>query len=382
MIPRGRPSLCSKRRDPTESGRERVRHGEHVIEHLLRRAGFGASDDEIDDYLELGSGDGRPPAARLRERARRRRCADRAARLRRRSPRAASSSRAPSSTTRGSAGCSAWSTPQRPLQEKMTLFWHNHFATALHEDRRRAWRRRRRAVHGREAVRGSQQVKGQIELLREYALGNFRDLLIAVAKDPAMLVWLDGRTNVKGRPQENFARELMELFTMGVDTFAEDGRLRRRARLHRLEPGARPRERVLHVQLRRRRSTTPPRRSSRSRSIPTAARSIPARARRRGHAGRPRSDQRRRGASGDRPAAGAQAVSVLRQRGVEHRTRRSSPSCRASTTAANSRSKPVMRAAAAVAAVHATRRIATRGTRGRRSSSPDRSRKSAGPASR
>jgi uncharacterized protein (DUF1800 family) len=64
-------------------------------------------------------------------------------------------------------------------------------------------------------------VIGQLELFRQYALGNFRDLLVAVAKDPAMLVWLDGRLNVRGRPQENFSRELMELFTMGVGTFPE-----------------------------------------------------------------------------------------------------------------------------------------------------------------
>jgi uncharacterized protein (DUF1800 family) len=64
-------------------------------------------------------------------------------------------------------------------------------------------------------------VKGQLELFREFALGNFRDLLVAVAKDVAMLVWLDGRLNVRNRPQENFARELMELFTMGVGTFEE-----------------------------------------------------------------------------------------------------------------------------------------------------------------
>jgi uncharacterized protein (DUF1800 family) len=63
--------------------------------------------------------------------------------------------------------------------------------------------------------------KGQLELLREHALGNFRDLLVALAQDPAMLYWLDGRSNVRARPQENFARELMELFTMGVDTFTE-----------------------------------------------------------------------------------------------------------------------------------------------------------------
>src|SRR6266513_850626 len=65
------------------------------------------------------------------------------------------------------------------------------------------------------------QVRGQIELFREMALGNFRDLLLAVAKDVAMLVWLDGRTNVKAKPQENFAREIMELFTVGVGHYTE-----------------------------------------------------------------------------------------------------------------------------------------------------------------
>jgi uncharacterized protein (DUF1800 family) len=57
--------------------------------------------------------------------------------------------------------------------------------------------------------------------LRDNALGNFRDLLLNIAKDTAMLVWLDGRTNFKARPQENFARELMELFTMGVGHYTE-----------------------------------------------------------------------------------------------------------------------------------------------------------------
>jgi uncharacterized protein (DUF1800 family) len=65
------------------------------------------------------------------------------------------------------------------------------------------------------------RTRGQIELFRQFALGNFRDLLIEIAKDPAMLVWLDGRTNVRARPQENFARELMELFTMGIGHYEE-----------------------------------------------------------------------------------------------------------------------------------------------------------------
>src|SRR5438067_12082959 len=58
-------------------------------------------------------------------------------------------------------------------------------------------------------------------MLREHALGNFRDILLNIAKDVAMLVWLDGRTNLKARPQENFAREIMELFTMGVGYYTE-----------------------------------------------------------------------------------------------------------------------------------------------------------------
>ena len=111
---------------------------------------------------------------------------------------------------------------ERPLQEKMTLFWHNHFATA--------WSKISGTFGTAEANRmmvakrgeDPNGVVGQIEVLRENALGNFRDLLVAMAKDPAMLVWLDGRQNVRGRPQENFARELMELFTMGVATFTEN----------------------------------------------------------------------------------------------------------------------------------------------------------------
>jgi uncharacterized protein (DUF1800 family) len=109
----------------------------------------------------------------------------------------------------------------RPLQEKMALFWHNHFATA--------YSKVSGTVGGTDATRMfaakpgevASGVVGQLELFRQHALGNFRDLLVAVAKDPAMLVWLDGRLNVRGRPQENFARELMELFTMGVGTFPE-----------------------------------------------------------------------------------------------------------------------------------------------------------------
>jgi uncharacterized protein (DUF1800 family) len=111
---------------------------------------------------------------------------------------------------------------ERPLQEKMALFWHNHFATAYTKvvgeigDATLATR-----MFAAKPDDDASRTRGQIQLFRDHALGNFRDLLIEVAKDPAMLVWLDGRTNVRARPQENFARELMELFTLGVGEFEE-----------------------------------------------------------------------------------------------------------------------------------------------------------------
>jgi uncharacterized protein (DUF1800 family) len=109
---------------------------------------------------------------------------------------------------------------RRPLQEKMALFWHNHFATAyskLVADSGTV-QAAKMLAHKPGALRGPQ---GQLELFRKYALGNFRDLLLQVAQDPAMLVWLDGKSNTKARPQENFGREVMELFTVGVGNHIE-----------------------------------------------------------------------------------------------------------------------------------------------------------------
>ncbi len=84
-----------------------------------------------------------------------------------------------------------------PLAERMTLFWHNHFATS------------------QQKVVRSQTMWNQHQLLRQHALGNFKQLLHGVAKDPAMLVYLDGANSRKEAPNENFAREVMELFTLG-----------------------------------------------------------------------------------------------------------------------------------------------------------------------
>lgn len=110
---------------------------------------------------------------------------------------------------------------RRPLQEKMALFWHNHFATAYSKVAGAFG-----SVHGAKmmdakAANFGGAFRGQAQLFRDLATGNFRDLLVEVAKDPAMLVWLDGRTNVRNRPQENFARELMELFTTGIGHYTE-----------------------------------------------------------------------------------------------------------------------------------------------------------------
>lgn len=110
---------------------------------------------------------------------------------------------------------------ERPLQEKMTLFWHNHFATAYSKIAGTYGAEHATRQMAAVPTQDPGKVEGQIELLRRYALGNFRDLLIALAKDVAMLVWLDGRTNTRARPQENFGRELMELFTMGVGHHTE-----------------------------------------------------------------------------------------------------------------------------------------------------------------
>lgn len=111
---------------------------------------------------------------------------------------------------------------RRPLQEKMALFWHQHFATAYGKIAGALGAPAAARVMAAKPSEDPVRQRGQIELFRQYALGNFRDLVIEVARDPAMLVWLDGRSNVRGRPQENFARELLELFTLGVGHFTED----------------------------------------------------------------------------------------------------------------------------------------------------------------
>jgi uncharacterized protein (DUF1800 family) len=110
---------------------------------------------------------------------------------------------------------------ERQLQEKMALFWHNHFATAYSKVNGTYG-----AVHATKMLAGKQGAvsgnqRGQYDLFRQMATGRFPDLLFEVARDPAMLVWLDGRLNTRQRPQENFGREILELFTLGVGNYTE-----------------------------------------------------------------------------------------------------------------------------------------------------------------
>jgi len=91
-----------------------------------------------------------------------------------------------------------------PLRERMTLFWHGHFTSSYRD------------------VRDSYHIFLQNTLLRRHAAGNFAELLHAVSKDPAMLEYLDNRSNRRQNPNENYAREVMELFTMGTGNYTEE----------------------------------------------------------------------------------------------------------------------------------------------------------------
>jgi uncharacterized protein (DUF1800 family) len=192
-----------------------------LIEHLLRRIGFGAGPGEVEQYTELGYATaldrlinyesvydgvddliGKPGYVALTITGRL------------------------AADTNIAHARQRWLFrmvhTDRPLQEKMTLFWHNHFATAYSKvsgEIGAAEGARAMAAKPSEHPTG---LEGQLELMRRMATGNFRELAIAMSRHPAMIVWLDGRTNLKAKPQENFARELMELFTMGVGNYSEE----------------------------------------------------------------------------------------------------------------------------------------------------------------
>ena len=92
---------------------------------------------------------------------------------------------------------------QRTLQEKMVLFWHHVFAT------------------GNSKVDNCDNMLIQIQMFRDYGMGNYRELLIQLARNPAMIFWLDNNENHKREPNENWGRELLELFSLGVGNYTE-----------------------------------------------------------------------------------------------------------------------------------------------------------------
>ncbi len=92
---------------------------------------------------------------------------------------------------------------QRPLEEKMSLFWHQLFAT------------------GEAKINKAQEMVDQMALFRKYGMGSYQELLVELARNPAMIYWLDNNENHKDAPNENWGRELLELFSLGVGNYTE-----------------------------------------------------------------------------------------------------------------------------------------------------------------
>ena len=91
----------------------------------------------------------------------------------------------------------------QPMQERLALFWHGRWAT------------------GASKVGSGRLMHEQIQTFRRMGIGNFRQMAVAMGRDPAMLIWLDGQYNRKGRPNENYGREVMELFILGIGNYTE-----------------------------------------------------------------------------------------------------------------------------------------------------------------
>jgi uncharacterized protein (DUF1800 family) len=156
------------------------------VAHLLRRAGFGAGEQELDAYAELGF-DG--SVSRLLDYD--------------------AQPEVPDQVAPEQVGLQVWWLEkmlhtQRPLQEKMTLYWHGHLTSALSK------------------VNNPNALLAQNRFFRANALGNYDAILRGISRDAAMIRWLDLGTNGRAAPNENYARELLELFTMGVGNYTED----------------------------------------------------------------------------------------------------------------------------------------------------------------
>ena len=167
-----------------------------LIAHLMRRAGFGATRDELEQLV--GQGYEAAVEVLLDPVSQPELDMDR---LYRRLPQAESSFVAMHVQTDWMYRMRYTS---RHLQEKMALFWHYVFATGVSK------------------VEQSSQMANQVRLFRKHGMGNYRRLLIELAKDPAMIFWLDNQDNHKRAPNENWGRELLELFSIGVGNYTEE----------------------------------------------------------------------------------------------------------------------------------------------------------------
>ena len=165
-----------------------------LMTHLLRRAGFGATPDEFDQAMDKGydavldellnpAGDDILPNDLIRR------------------------YHVDQSDLRGGA-VAYWiyrmAVTDYPLREKMCLFWHRVFATASYK-----------LIQGRVVI-------SQIDMFRDHGMGNLDNLLVRLSRDPAMIMWLDNQDNHKGSINENYGRELLELFSMGVGNYTEE----------------------------------------------------------------------------------------------------------------------------------------------------------------
>lgn len=162
------------------------------VAHLLRRAGFGGTEEEIERYTALGFDAAVTDLLDLSK-----------------PDPAESDAERQGFDLETADGLRSWWLyrmlhTSRPLQEKMALFWHGHFTSSVAK------------------VRDPLLMRWQNDLFRQHALGNVRSLAKAVSRDPAMLRWLDSNANRKASPNENYARELFELFLLGIGNYTED----------------------------------------------------------------------------------------------------------------------------------------------------------------
>src|SRR5689334_15806866 len=186
------PGLATRERYGTMTQKDDIA----LMAHLMRRAGFGAGRDELEARAakgydatvdELLNPEAKPPVDHYT--------------LLRHQPSVLLPGGVP---PMGNINYMYYLvTTQRPLEEKMALFWHHVFAT------------------GNSKVDNYDQMLEQIDLFRNYGMGNYRDLLLKVAKNPSMIFWLDNNQNHGTQVNENWGRELLELFSLGAGNYTE-----------------------------------------------------------------------------------------------------------------------------------------------------------------